>query len=84
MTEAVEGTLLWEPTEGFKENAKITGYMRWLSEEKGRSFGGYEELWEWSVTDLEAFWASVWEFCGVEASKPYERVLAERKMPGAK
>lgn len=84
MTEAVEGTLLWEPSEGFKENAKITGYMRWLSEEKGLSFGGYEELWEWSVTDLEAFWASIWEFCRVEASKPYERVLAERKMPGAK
>ncbi|QIN79830.1 acetoacetate--CoA ligase [Rubrobacter marinus] len=83
MTEAAEGTLLWEPSEGFKENAKITGYMRWLSEEKGLSFEGYEELWEWSVTDLEGFWASIWEYTGVEASKPYTRVLAERKMPGA-
>jgi acetoacetyl-CoA synthetase len=83
MTEAAEGALLWEPSEEFKENAKITGYMRWLSGEKGLSFGSYEELWEWSVNDLEGFWASVWEYCGVEASKPYERVLAERKMPGA-
>ncbi len=84
MTEAVEGHLLWEPPEGFKQNAKITGYMRWLSEEKGLSFESYEELWEWSVTDLEGFWASIWEYSGVEASKPYNRVLAERKMPGAK
>ena len=84
MTEAAEGALLWEPSEEFKENAKITAYMRWLSEEKGLSFGSYEELWEWSVNDLEDFWTSVWEYCGVEASKPYERVLDERKMPGAK
>ena len=82
MTEAVEGTLLWEPSEEFKENAKITGYMRWLSEEKGLSFESYEELWEWSVTDLEGFWASIWEYCGLEASKPYGRELLESKMPG--
>ena len=82
MTEAAEGTLLWEPSEGFRENAKITHYMRWLSEEKGLSFEDYAGLWEWSVTDLEGFWASVWEYAGVEASSPYTRVLPERRMPG--
>jgi len=50
----------------------------------GRPFGGYEELWQWSVDELEEFWASVWEFCGVRASKPYERVLASREMPGSR
>ncbi len=84
MSEAVQGTLLWEPSEEFKENAKVTGYMRWLSAEKGLTFESYEELWEWSVTDLDAFWASIWEYCGVEASKPYTTVLSERRMPGAK
>src|SRR5919202_912246 len=57
--------------------------MRWLKDEKGLSFGDYNDLWEWSVTDLEGFWASVWQYCGIEASKPYERVLAKREMPGA-
>ena len=82
MTEVAEGTLLWEPSEEFKENANISRYMRWLREEKDLSFDDYAELWEWSVTDLEGFWASVWEYCGVEASKPYERVLGRREMPG--
>ena len=34
--------------------------------------------------ELEEFWASIWEFCGVRASKPYERVLGSREMPGAR
>jgi acetoacetyl-CoA synthetase len=83
MTEGAAGTLLWEPSEEFKENANITRYTRWLKEEKSLFFGDYGELWEWSVTDLEGFWASIWEYFEVKASKPYERVLAEREMSGA-
>ena len=83
MTETADGTPLWEPSEGLKENARISDYMEWLKAEKGLSFGNYNELWEWSVTDLEGFWATIWEYCGIKASKPYERVLGERAMPGA-
>ncbi|MDQ3862411.1 MAG: acetoacetate--CoA ligase, partial [Actinomycetota bacterium] len=83
MTETAEGTPLWEPSEELKENARISSYMEWLEDEKDLSFRDYNELWEWSVTDLEGFWASVWEYYGIEASKPYERVLAKREMPGA-
>src|SRR5215213_3092005 len=83
MTETSEGILLWEPSEGFKEKARIARYMKWLEDEKDLSFEDYAELWEWSVTDLEGFWASIWEYCGVKASKPYERVLGTREMPGA-
>jgi len=86
MTEAAEGTLLWEPSEGLKENANITRYMRWLAEEKSREFESYQDLWEWSVTDLEGFWASIWEYSDVQASKPYEKVFGgasgSREMPG--
>ncbi|MGB3635682.1 MAG: AMP-binding protein, partial [Rubrobacteraceae bacterium] len=83
MTEAKEGALLWEPSEEFKANSNIAFYMRWLEENKGVSFGGYEELWEWSVTELEEFWASIWEYFDVQYSKPYTEVLGSRQMPGA-
>ena len=83
MTEATEGALLWEPSEELKENANVTRYMRWLAEEKDREFENYEDLWEWSVSDLEGFWASIWEYLDVKASKPYEKVLGSREMPGA-
>src|SRR5918998_2740013 len=83
MTETAEGALLWEPSDRFKQGARISHYMSWLREEKGLSFDDYAELWEWSVTDLEGFWGSVWEYCDVRATEPYERVLARREMPGA-
>jgi acetoacetyl-CoA synthetase len=36
------------------------------------------------VTEVEEFWASIWEYFDVKASKPYTRVLSGREMPGAK
>ena len=56
--------------------------MDWAGERHGRRFADYSELWQWSVDELEDFWAGIWEFCGVRASKPYERVLASHEMPG--
>jgi acetoacetyl-CoA synthetase len=49
----------------------------------GRGFDSYRELWQWSVDDLEGFWGSIWEFFGIRAHSPYERVLGRREMPGA-
>jgi acetoacetyl-CoA synthetase len=83
VAETAEGTLLWEPSEDFKENARISDYMNWLRDEQDLSFEDYKDLWEWSVNELDGFWASVWEYCGITASKPYERVLGRREMPGA-
>jgi acetoacetyl-CoA synthetase len=78
-----EGTLLWEPSEEMKRQANITQYMQWLESEKGLLFDDPERLWEWSVSSLEDFWASLWEYFHIKASKPYSAVLTERKMPGA-
>jgi len=83
VAETTEGTQLWEPSKELKESARISDYMRWLASEKNLTIEDYNDLWRWSTTDLEGFWASVWEYCGVEASRPYEAVLAKREMPGA-
>jgi acetoacetyl-CoA synthetase len=57
--------------------------MRWLAQHRGLEFDDYESLWRWSVSDLEAFWASIWDFFDVRAARAYERVLGSRVMPGA-
>src|SRR5271168_4408684 len=83
MASAVERPL-WEPSAERRERATLTRCERWLEEREGRSFADYDELWRWSVDDLEAFWASIWDFCEVRASRPYDRVLEQRAMPGAR
>ena len=67
------------------ERAEMTRFMRFAGERRGAPFADYDELWRWSVAELEEFWASIWEFCGVRASKPYEQVLElVATMPGAR
>jgi acetoacetyl-CoA synthetase len=48
---------------------------------RARGFSDYQELWRWSVEDLEGFWAALWDWFEIDA--PYETVLASRDMPGA-
>jgi acetoacetyl-CoA synthetase len=79
-----EGDLLWTPSAARINKSHLTAFMRWLAQERGRKFGSYEELWRWSVGDLEGFWQAIWDFFEVRSSTPYERVLGERRMPGAK
>ncbi|HEX8741970.1 MAG TPA: acetoacetate--CoA ligase [Thermoleophilaceae bacterium] len=67
---------LWSPTPERAARAQITRFAR----DRGLP-AGYDELWRWSVENLEEFWAAVWEHFGVAGS--YERVLGSRAMPGA-
>ena len=83
MNQTREGDLLWTPSEERKSQANITRYMAWLRETRGLHFALYEDLWRWSVEDIEGFWGSVWDYFSVKSHKPYERVLADRSMPGA-
>jgi acetoacetyl-CoA synthetase len=76
------GDVLWRPPADVRETTEIGRYLNWLRDERGRDFATYDDLWRWSVTDLEGFWASIWDF--FEVGAPYERVLSERVMPGAR
>jgi len=84
MSAHAEATVLWEPPAELRERATMTRYMRWLEAERGLSFEGYDDLWRWSVDELEDFWASIWDFFEVRSSAGYSSVLPERVMPGAR
>ncbi|MGN6663361.1 MAG: acetoacetate--CoA ligase [Solirubrobacterales bacterium] len=76
--------MLWEPSAELVERSRLTEFRRWLERERGLSFAGYEELWRWSVDDLDGFWSAIWQFFGVRADGEPAPVLASREMPGAR
>ncbi len=84
MSSAAQQAPLWEPSSEDAERVEMAHFMRWAGDRRGRPFADYAELWRWSVEDVEDFWAGIWEFCGVRASRPYEHVLDSRRMPGAR
>jgi len=77
------GDLLWTPHPDRVAGSNLAAFMRWLALRRQRTFASYEALWHWSVSDLEAFWAAIWDYFLIKSSVPYSRVLAKRKMPGA-
>ncbi|GGS46068.1 acetoacetate--CoA ligase [Streptomyces violaceus] len=66
--------------------SRIVGFTRWAAaRHRGvAADADYAALHNWSVTDLEGFWSAVWEYFDIEAETPYEQVLAEETMPGAR
>ena len=68
---------------------QITRYTRWLARQRGLHFDatttdGYDALWRWSVGDLRAFWGSVWDYFDVQSPTPFDTVLVDEVMPGAR
>lgn len=62
---------------------QIRLYQDWLARERGLRFDDYDALWRWSVTELDAFWQSIWDFFELQSPTPHTAVLARNVMPGA-
>ena len=80
------GDVLWRPPSDARERTRLGRYMDRLAAERGLSFAGYEDLWRWSVDDLDGFWRSVWDHFGLRSATPVSEALPAdgRAMPGAR
>ncbi|HUR86880.1 MAG TPA: AMP-binding protein, partial [Solirubrobacteraceae bacterium] len=76
-------TVLWRPGENFAARTRLRAYMQWLAAERGVRASSYDELWRWSVGDLDTFWSSIAEYFGVRFHEPPRAILGRREMPGA-
>ncbi|MTD55628.1 acetoacetate--CoA ligase [Amycolatopsis pithecellobii] len=62
---------------------RLADFAGFASRRTSLDLNDYQRLWAWSVSDLTAFWGSVWDFFGLPARSPGEPVLADDRMPGA-
>ncbi|EZH65996.1 acetoacetyl-CoA synthetase [Bacillaceae bacterium JMAK1] len=74
-----EGTLLHTPTEEAIEQTNLSDYMNWLTKHYGLSFANYYELHNWSVTEHETFWESLWHYFEVNPEATYQHVMDSSK-----
>ena len=76
---------LWRPSKEVIRNANMTKFIKYVNERYGLDICNYHELYKWSVENIPDFWAAVWDFCGVIASKKYDKIVDNlSKFPGAK
>jgi acetoacetyl-CoA synthetase len=75
------GAVLWEPDDKTVRDARITRFMSWLAAGRGLEFGGYEDLWQWSVARPDQFWAAIWDYFEVLGDRGAGPVLTGEVMP---
>ena len=81
---STRGRLLWEPSAEQIRDNRIAEFTRWLKNERGLEFSEYNDLWRWSIDDLSEFWSAIWQFCSLRSFAPFDVILADDAMPGAK
>ena len=62
---------------------QIRLYQNWLARHRSLSFDSYDALWQWSITDLDAYWQSIWDYFDLQSPTPHTAVLHNPGMPGA-
>ncbi|KAJ2852097.1 hypothetical protein GGI22_005212, partial [Coemansia erecta] len=69
--------LLWSPKA--PEATNTYKFREFVNKRRQLSLATYDELYVWSVTDIEAFWSDVCEFTGTVFSKGFSAVLESDK-----
>ena len=63
---------------------QIRLFQQWLTEHRQLQFDDYQAMWRWSVSDIEAFWQSAWDYLNLQSPTPHTAVLERNTMPGAR
>ncbi|MFO7784594.1 MAG: acetoacetate--CoA ligase [Desulfatiglandales bacterium] len=78
-------TKLWQPSEDRIRNSHIYRFMNGLNEKHRLKFTAYDDLYQWSIQSIPEFWAAMWDFADIRASRPYNQVVDDPfRMPGAR
>ncbi len=76
--------LLWNPGEDRIKQTNLYRFIQLVNERHHQQFDSFEPLYQWSVRHIPEFWAAMWDFGKIVASKPYNQVVDDpKKMPGA-
>jgi acetoacetyl-CoA synthetase len=76
---------IWIPSEETVRNANMTRFIEYVNNRYGMEIKTYFDLYNWSIEKIPDFWATMWDFAEIKASKGYETVVDDlKKMPGAR
>jgi len=76
--------ILWQPSKERIARSNVSAFIKLINKRWQAGVADSFALYEWSISQPEQFWLSVWDFCGVIAQSRGERVLVDgHRMPGA-
>lgn len=75
--------ILWTPSPAAVAASAILDFCAFVNKRHGTSLRHSDDLYAWSVAEIDLFWDAVWDFCGVIGSKGQTRLASPSSMPGA-
>ena len=75
-----EGTILWEASQDRRDTLNLTKFLAFLAS-RGQYFQGYQDLWQWSVTDLSGFWSAIAAYFDLILEGSPTAILTSDPMP---
>jgi acetoacetyl-CoA synthetase len=77
--DSISPSPLWTPSSSWVRGSSLYDFAR----KAGFSGENYEEIWQWSVSEIGEFWSKVWDYCGVIGEKGEVSLENANKMVGA-
>ena len=83
MSNTEQSPVVWSPSDDTLKHCRMARFQQWLEDQGFGPFADYHALHQWSIDELDTFWAKVWDYCGLVSETPADQVLGSRAMPGA-
>jgi acetoacetyl-CoA synthetase len=78
-------TPLWSPSDEWIKKANVSRFIDYVNGKQGKKLKTHADLYQWSIESAPDFWARMWEFADIKASRGYDQVVDDlKKLPGAK
>jgi acetoacetyl-CoA synthetase len=75
--------ILWSPSPSSVAASAISEFCAFVNKRQGTSLRHSDDLYAWSIAEIDLFWDAVWDFCGVIGTKGRTRIENPSAMPGA-
>jgi len=78
-------TIMWQPTSDHVPITEMDKFRCHINDKFNLQLESYEDLHNWSVTNISEFWGEMWGYGDIIYSEPYKEAVDDlTKMPGAK
>ena len=57
--DAFQAETIWRPAPDARTTTRMGRFLGAVEADLGRSIAGYQDLWDWSVAEPEAFWSAI-------------------------
>ena len=77
--------IIWQPSNESKKSSNLSRFVELVNQRYSQLIKTeYQDIWNWSVNNVESFWSLIWDFSEIKGSKGAKITEKLGDMPGAK